>query len=170
MYESPYEKRMKKEAKKPLFGCEEFKVLRVVGEDTAQIVSATKDILLFPAQAILSVTIDLLHVTDHVFTNKIVKQGIIQKQIQYCSRCSIKRCQLVEVPFTATAHIQGVKQGQELDIQNRILLAETDYQLFEPYTVEVKAVIEIQVKASEYAQRRLRVCHTNVISHSLISG
>lgn len=166
VYNNPYEKR----SKKPLFSCEECKVLCVVGEDTAQIVSTTRDILMFPAHTILKIDVDLLHVTDHIFTDKIVKQGILQKQIQYCSSCSIKRCQLVEVPFVVTAHIPGVEHREDLDIQNKILLIETDEQLLDPYTIEIKAVIDIQVKASRYVQKRIKVCHTNVINHSLISG
>lgn len=157
-------------SKKPLFRCEEFKLLGVIGEDRVQVVSTTKDILKFPAIAILEIDAALLNVTDHIFTDKVLKQGLIQKRIQYASRCSIKRCQLIEVPFSATAHIPGVDRDLEIETQNRLVLVETDYQLLDPYTLEVKVILEINVKASTYVQRKLKVCTTNVISHSLISG
>ena len=94
--------------KMSLFSCEKFKLLKVIGEEVVQVVSDTVDQLDFPACEILDVSFELLNTTDHAFTNKVVKQGTIQKRIQYCDTWGTVRCQVIEIPFTAVAEIPGV--------------------------------------------------------------
>ncbi len=149
----------------PLFSCEKFKLLKVIGEKTVQVVSDTVDQLDFPAAEIIEVDFELIKTTDHAFTDKVVKQGIIRKRIIYCDTDGIMRCQFVEIPFTAVAEIPGVDPELELEFQNKLILAETDYDLIDPQTLSEKVVFEIKIKVSTYVQRLLRVCNTNVISH-----
>ncbi|MCK4257608.1 MAG: DUF3794 domain-containing protein [Halanaerobiales bacterium] len=152
----------------PLFSCEKFKLLKVIGEETVQVVSDTVDALERPAREIIEIDFELVDTTDHAFTDKVVKQGIICKRIIYCDTDGDVRCQFVRIPFTAVAEIPGVDPKFELEFQNKLILAETDYDLIDPNTLAEKVVFEIKIKVSKYVQRQLKVCNTNVLSHNQI--
>lgn len=154
----------------PPFVCEKFKLLKVIGEEVVQVVSDTVDELDCPAREILEFNFELLNTTDHAFTDKVVKQGVIRKRVLYCDVEGTTRCQFIDIPFTAVAEIPGVDPELELEFQNKLVLAETDYTLLDPQTLSEKVVFEIMIKVSYYVQRKLQVCNTNVICHRQISN
>ena len=146
-----------------LFSCEEFKILKVIGEDVEQVVSEKKICLDTCAREIINITFDLVDIRESVFTNKIVEQGIIRLKIIFCSLAGDVRCQFAKIPFTVVSEIPGVDPDEELEIQNTVLLTETDYKLIDPEKLIVKTVFEILIKASKFVQRKLKVCNTNVL-------
>ena len=170
-YKNKYKKKCKRnQKKKTLFSCEKFKVLKVIGEEVVQVVSDSIDELDFPAQEVLNVDFELINTEDHIFTDKIVKQGTIRKRIEYCDIDGIIRCEFVDIPFTATAEIDDVDPDLELEIQNELILAETDFNLINPTTLNEKVVFEIKIKVSTWVQKKLKVCNTNIVSHNIISN
>lgn len=169
MFDRKVDRRKDCKERKPLFSCEKFKVLKVIGEKVVQVVSDTVDQLDFPAWEILDVEISLGKTTDHAFTDKVVKQGCICKKVVYCDTEGIVRCQIIEIPFTAVAEIPGVDPELDLEIQNKLILAEVDFELIDPTTLSEKVVIDIEIKVSTFVQRKLRVCNTNILSHQQIS-
>ncbi len=149
----------------PLFRREKFKLLKVIGEEVIQVVSDSTDRLDFPAKDIIKVTFELGCTTDHAFKNKIVKQGIIHKKVLYCDTSGIVRCQIFDIPFTAPAEIPGVDPCLELEFQEKLILAETDYLMLDCQTVNAKVVFEIKIKVSTWVQEYLQVCNSNIVSH-----
>lgn len=147
----------------PLFSCEQFKVLKVIGRKTAQVVSDTVDQLDHPAREILSINFVLAETQDSAFMNKVVKQGIIRKHVVYCDVDGIVRCQTIDIPFTAVFDIPGVDPHLELEFQNRLVHQETDFRLIDCRTLAEKVVFDVEVVVSTWVERKLRVCNTSVL-------
>ena len=107
---------------------ERLKVLKVIGENIGQmVVENTAEINAVKIDRIIASVKD---VTDHVFTNKIVKQGIIHKQVFYVDPTGIVREVNENVPFMLAVDIAGVeRENQFLDIENTVLNIETDFEL-----------------------------------------
>lgn len=161
-------KTKKKKCRKPLFSCEEFKLLKVIGEEIVQVVDETIDELDFPVAEVLDVEFELNNVTDHAFKDKVVKQGTICKRVVYCDTSGVVRCNFFEIPFEAVAEIPGVDPKLELEFQNKLVNAETDFEKINDQTILQKVVFDIKIKVSHFVQRKLKVCNTNVISHKQI--
>lgn len=162
--------RRRKKKMPVLFSCEEFKILKVIGEEVVQVVSEQLDCLDTCVKDIIDITFDLVDINESVFTNKIVQQGIIRKKIIFCTLTGDVRCQFVDTPFTAIAEIPGIEPKEDLEIQNKVLLTESDYRLIDSQTLSVKVVFEILFKASKFVQRKLQVCNTNVLSVLQVSN
>lgn len=134
---------------------EKIKVLKVIGEKVGQVVveSNTK----INAVKIDRIHADIRDVTDHVFKNKVVKQGTIHKQIFYVDPEGVVRELQERIPFMMTVDIPGIKRTPFTDVQNHLLDIDTDYVL-EPATgaeygnLMQKIVAHILVKVSEWVQ------------------
>lgn len=163
-----YDKKFDYKCSKNADFCDEFKLLKVIGEKTVQIVSDSVDQLDYPAEEILKIDFELANTTDHAFTDKVVKQGFIHKKVIYCDKEGVVRCQTFAIPFTAVAEIPGVDPDKELEFQNKLILAETDFELICPTTLKEKVVFEIKIIVSTWVLRRLKVCHGNVLSHTQV--
>ena len=145
---------------------ERLKVLRVIGEKVAQVVVESE----IPINAIKIDKIDarLGPFEDHVFENKVVKQGIIHKQVFYVDTKNFVRHIAEDIPYMLTVEIPGVKPSDFIEIQNHLVDIDTDYQLVprrpQPlsedkdadaaarFILRQKVVAHILVKASEWAQ------------------
>lgn len=134
---------------------ERLKVLKVIGERVAQVVVESET----PVNAIKIDKIDarLGPFEDHVFENKVVKQGVILKQVFYVDCDNFVRHISEEIPYMLTVEIPGVKPSDFVDVQNHLIDIDTDYQLVpgqsgELATLRQKVVAHILVKASEWAQ------------------
>ena len=134
---------------------EKIKVLKVVGEKVGQVVveSNTK----INAVKIDRIIADIRDVTDHVFKNKVVKQGVIHKQVFYVDPDGVVRELQERIPFMMTVDIPGIEKTPFTDVQNHLLDIDTDYVL-EPATgaeygnLMQKVVAHILVKVSEWTQ------------------
>lgn len=145
---------------------ERLKVLRVVGERVAQVVVESE----VPINAI---KIDKIHASlgpfeDHVFENKVVKQGIIHKQVFYVDPDNFVRHISEDIPYMLTVDIPGVKPSDYVEVQNHLVDIDTDFQLVprKPRrhghdddidagilaVLRQKVVAHILVKVSEWAQ------------------
>ena len=134
---------------------ERLKVLKVIGERVAQVVVESET----PINAIKIDKIDarLGPFEDHVFENKVVKQGVILKQVSYVDCDNFVRHISEEVPYMLTVEIPGVKPSDFVDVQNHLIDIDTDFQLVpghsgELATLRQKIVAHILVKASEWSQ------------------
>lgn len=144
--------------------------MKVIGEKTVQVVSPSEDELDYYAKEILDIDFKLKDVTDHVFKDKVVKQGKIKKKVLYIDKDGLTHCEHFVTPFTAVAEIEGVDPKLELDIQNKLVSSEIDFDLIDYDTVDIKIVFEIQIKVSRWVQRRLSVCNTNIINIRQVSN
>lgn len=134
---------------------ERIKVLKVIGEKVAQVVLENE----VPINAIKIDKIDasLRSVEDHVFDNKVVKQGIIHKQIFYVDPDNFVRHIAEDIPFMVTVDIPGVKPGPFVDVQNHLLDVDVDFRLIPSRHGDIgklkqKVVAHILVKVSEWTQ------------------
>lgn len=139
----------------PNMGLQRIKTLRVIGENTAQIVVENE----VPLRAIKIVKIDasLGPTTDHVFQNKVVKQGTIIKQIFYVDPDNFVRHLHEEVPFMVSVDIPGIAPSDRVEVQNYLIDIDTDYSLgflepAEPPMLRQKVVAHVLVKVSEWSQ------------------
>lgn len=135
---------------------ERLKVLKVVGEEVAQVVVENE----VPIDAIKIDKIDatLRETEDHVFENKVVKQGIIHKQVFFVDSNNFVRHVAEDIPFMIAVDIPGVKPGPFVDVQNHLIDIDTDYQLVPSCSkdkiavLRQKVVAHILVKVSEWSQ------------------
>lgn len=106
---------------------ERLKVLRVIGEKVAQVVVESET----PINAIKIDKIDarLGPFEDHVFHNKVVKQGVIHKQVFYVDPENFVRHIAEEIPYMLTVEITGVKPSDFVEVQNHLIDIDTDFQL-----------------------------------------
>lgn len=87
-----------------------IKAERVIGEAIVQIVEASTTPL--PgAIKVDRIVPSITCVTDHVFPNKVVKQGIIHKQVFWVDAGGFVRHTPINVPFTVSADIPGTIPG-----------------------------------------------------------
>ena len=135
---------------------ERIKVLRVIGEKVGQVV--VEGSIRINAIKIDKINAELRDVVDHVFRNKVVKQGIIHKQVFYVDLDNNVRHTTEDIPFMLTVDIPGVDPDNGfLDVQNHLLDIDTDYILTpgtctDPGTLMQKVVAHILVKVSEWTQ------------------
>ena len=132
---------------------ERVKVLKVVGEAVGQIV--VQNTIAINAVKIISIDAQLRDVVDHVFTNKVVKQGTIHKQVIFVDPHGVLRDISENVPFMLTVDIPGVEKTPFTDVQNHLLDIDTDF-ILEPTTehcpgrLEQKIVAHVKVIVSEF--------------------
>ncbi|HYH01630.1 MAG TPA: DUF3794 domain-containing protein [Bacillota bacterium] len=135
---------------------ERIKVLRVIGEKVGQVV--VEGSIPINAIKIDKINAELREVVDHIFKDKVVKQGIIHKQIFYVDPSGIVRHTTEDIPFMLTVDIKGVDPHNGfLDVQNHLLDIDTDFTLTPgtevcPGTLMQKVVAHILVKVSEWTQ------------------
>ena len=135
---------------------ERLKVLKVIGEKIGQVV--VENAIELNAVKIDRIDVSVKDVTDHVFTNKIVKQGKIHKQVFYVDPDGYVRETHENVPFTLAVDIEGIKRDNPwLEIENKLLNIEKDYTLIpakcnEPGLLKQKIVADFLVKVSEWVQ------------------
>ena len=134
---------------------ERVKVLRVVGETVGQVV--VEGSIHINAVKIDRIIAEIRDITDHVFRNKIVKQGTIHKQIFYVDPEGVVREVGEDIPFMLTVDIPGVEKTPFTDVQNHLLDIDTDFVLIPacgmtPGTLMQKVVAHILVKVSEWTQ------------------
>ena len=142
-------------------GCELFKLLRVIGEDTAQTVVAIDAELPCGTQRIVSVNISTARETFHVFTDKVVKQGFVVVEVILVNKEGELATFTTKAPFMATVEIPGLRQGMEVDIQFHNLRIENDLTQMGDDLVGKVVIVEF-VKVSEFVQRFLVTCATPV--------
>lgn len=134
---------------------ERLKVLKVVGEKVAQVV--LENDVCIDAIKIDKIDAMLGPFEDHVFKNKVVKQGVIHKQVFYVDHDNVVRHMAEDVPYMLTVDIPNVRPGDDVEVQNHLQDIDVDYQLIpgEPgkkSTLRQKIVAHILVKVSEWTQ------------------
>jgi hypothetical protein len=135
---------------------ERLKVLKVIGEVVGQVV--VENCIPINAVKIDHIDASIKDTTDHVFDDKIVKQGIIHKQVFYVDPAGIVHEIGENIPFMLVVDIPGVKRDNPfLEIENIPLCIETDHVLVpatchEPGELKQKVVAKILVKVSEWVQ------------------
>jgi hypothetical protein len=134
---------------------ERVKVLKVIGEAIAQVVAEGN--ISIHAVKIDRIIAEIKDVTDHIFHNKVIKQGTIHKQIFYVDREGIVRETEENIPFIVSVDIPGLKKTPFIDVQNHLLDINTDFVLtpgscHEPGILMQKVVAHILVKVSEWTE------------------
>ena len=137
-----------------------IKAERVVGEKVVQLVEAA-DVPLPDAKKVDRVVASLVHVTDHVFPNKVVKQGIIHKQIFWVDADDFVRHTGVDIPFVVTADIPGTQPGHI--IENFLQDLFVDFKLCDGVLLE-KVVAHILVKVAALEQIDVLTSHCGVFT------
>jgi hypothetical protein len=148
---------------KPAYGKEQVKlttervkVLRVIGEKVAQVV--VEGSIPINAVKIDRIDAEVRDLTDHIFRNKVVKQGTIHKQIFYVDPDNAVRHMTEDIPFLVSVDIPGVcPDNGTLDVQNHLLDIDTDFTLTpgchsKPPILMQKVVAHILIKVSEWTQ------------------
>lgn len=134
---------------------ERIKALRVVGEQIGQLVLENSTCL--NAVKIDRVSAQLLNSIDHLFPNKVVKQGTIRVEIFYVNPDGILRFLADDVPFMLPVDIPGFVPNPFSEVQNHLLDIDVNYRLSPakhclPGCLKQTIVAHILVKASEWTQ------------------
>lgn len=126
-----------------------IKAERVVGEAIAQVVEEAPPLSLPGAVKIDRIIPSITCATDHVFPGKVVKQGIIHKQIFFVDSAGVVRHIAVDVPFTVAVDIPATQPGNI--VENFLQNIFVDFQLVNGVLFE-KVVAHILVKVSVLEQ------------------
>ena len=134
---------------------ERIKVLKVVAEAIGQLV--IDNVTCINAIKIDRISAHLVDSSDHLFENKVVKQGTIRKEIFYVDPTNRLRYKAEDVPFMLTVELPGFKPSAFTEVQNHLLAIDVDYSLTPanqciPGCLRQKIVADILVKASEWTQ------------------
>ncbi|MGE5604336.1 MAG: DUF3794 domain-containing protein [Bacteroidota bacterium] len=136
-------------------GTEKIKVLKVVGEAVGELVLENSTCI--NAVKIDRINAKLLDTTDHLFRNKVVKQGTILKEIFYVDPEGVVRFKSEKIPFMLTVDIPGLKPNAFTEVQNHLLDIDVDFNLTPPRhcipgCLQQKIVAHILVIAAEWTQ------------------
>lgn len=132
-----------------------IKTLKVVAENIGQLVLDNQTCI--NAIKIDRIKAFLLESTDHLFCGKIVKQGIIRKEVFYVNPDNVLRFLTEDVPFMLTVELPGFKPDCFTEVQNHLLDIDVDWDLKParnciPGCLRQKIVAHILVRASEWTQ------------------
>lgn len=138
---------------KPVF--EKIKTLKVIGQEVGQLVVENSTCI--NAIKIDRVKAFLLESHDHLFCNKVVKQGTIRKEVFYVNPENRVRFLTEDIPFMLTFDIPGFKPNPFSEIQTHLLDIDVDYILSPskkciPGCLKQIVVAHILVVVSEWTQ------------------
>ncbi len=134
---------------------ERIKVLKVIGETVGQLVLANSTCI--NAVKIDRINAKLLNATDHLFQNKVVKQGTIRKEIFFVDPEGVVRFKAEDIPFMLTVDIPGFRPNAFSHVQNHLLDIDVDFNLTParqciPGCLQQKIVAHILVIVAEWTQ------------------
>ena len=134
---------------------ERIKTLKVIGEAVGQVVVENQ--IRINAVKIDRIKVELGDLTDHLFKNKVVKQGVIIKDIFFVDRKGILRSITEKIPFLLTVDIPGFKPNPLMEVQNHLLDIDVDFSLTpatqcRPGCLRQIIVAHILVVAAEWVQ------------------
>jgi len=143
------------------------KALRVIGEEIMQITEGTTIDLTNTPDSIIDVQLSVINVTDHIFRDKVVKQGDIHINVIYKGTDGTVYHDSTNVSFEEEVEIGGLVPGinvngqvrvpvqdaeaTTLDVQNFVLELDSDF-ILSNSTITVKALARILVKVSRWEQ------------------
>ncbi|HHZ20555.1 MAG TPA: DUF3794 domain-containing protein [Firmicutes bacterium] len=132
-----------------------IKVLKVVGEAVGQFVLANSTCI--NAIKIDRIKAHLLEAKDHLFKDKIIKQGTVRKEVFYVDPKNRVRYLEEDIPFTLLVEMPGFKPTPFTEVQNHLLDIDISYSLTParqciPGCLRQKIVGQILVKAAEWTQ------------------
>lgn len=137
-----------------------IKAERVIGEAIVQIVEASTTPL--PgAVKVDRIVPSLCAVTDHVFPNKVVKQGVIHKQIFWVDAGGFVRHTAIDVPFSVSADIPGTTPGHI--VENFLQDLFVDFTLVDGQLME-KVVAHVLIKVTALEQIDVLTGHCGVFT------
>lgn len=99
----------------------------------------------------------LLKSSDHLFKGKIVKQGIIRKEVYYVDPKNRLRFLSEDVPFMMTFNIPGLRPESDLKIHDHLVNIDVKYHLIPakaclPGSLKQIIVVQIIIKVSKWRQ------------------
>ncbi|NLG84519.1 MAG: DUF3794 domain-containing protein [Firmicutes bacterium] len=145
-----------------------FKLLRVIGERTVQTIVPVEVTVPGSPANLVNLRITTADESFHLFTDKVVKQGVLVIEAVFCTTDGNCNVFTTTVPFSATVDIPGVSPNQEVDIQFRNVLIENDLQLVNGVLTGKVHLIEI-IKISEFVQRFLPATQSPTAVHPRIT-
>ena len=144
-----------------------FKLLKVVGENTAQTIKPIDVKLPHGTRGLVSVSITTADETFHLFTDKVVKQGTLVITAIIINAQGKLETFTHTRHFKATTIIPGVTPGlMDVDIQHRNILIENDLSAIGGRLTGKVHLVEL-IKVSVFVQRF--ICTTqspSVCSHT----
>ncbi len=131
-----------------------LKLKRVIGENAAQTLVEGSTILPGPAIKITGVDASIDGVVTEIIEDKVIVQGVIEKQIFYIGTDDIEHHFHESLPFSHFIDVPGAEKGMEVQLMPTIEyiepILESDGQV-----LHQKVVVELFVKVTEAIQIRL---------------
>ncbi len=129
------------------------KLPQVIGEDTVQTMVTSDFVLDQPALKIVDVQAHFQEVNTRILENKVIIQGILEKQIFFVGQDDIEYHQAEEVNFSAFVDIPGAQPGMEVELTPRV--EHINFELITPTQLHQKVVMEFFLKVVEILQVNL---------------
>ncbi|HHU51394.1 MAG TPA: DUF3794 domain-containing protein [Firmicutes bacterium] len=134
---------------------QKINALKVIGEGTGQAVIENSTCI--NAIKIDRIKAKLLNSTDHLFRNKVIKKGIIRKEIFYVDPKNRLRHLEEDVPFTLILKTPGLEPTPRTKIHNELVHIDVDYALTPtnkciPGCLRQIINVQIQIKIVKWTQ------------------
>lgn len=107
------------------FHIEPTKVLKFIGKATGQL--EIENSTCINAVKIDRINAFLVESHDHLFQDKVVKQGVIRKEVFYVNPLGELRFITEEIPFRLTFEIPGLYPNEAVEVQNHLIDIDTDF-------------------------------------------
>lgn len=126
------------------------KLPQVIGEDVTQTMRVSDFTLPQPAIKIVEVHARIQTLNTRVLENKVILQGIVEKQIFFVGEDDVEYHVAEEVPFTTFVEIPGAQPGMDVQVDHEI--EHVRHELLTPTQLHQKVMIEFFVKVVENIQ------------------
>lgn len=128
-----------------------LKIESVIGRGQRQVNVLGDIITPTPARKVARVDAELRNLEGEAIRNKVIVRGVLHKQVYYVSAVDDQLRELtVEEPFTEFIHIEGVQEGDIVDVSGRIEYVNVEAKESTPTTNwRQTAVLEIRAKVTE---------------------
>ena len=131
-----------------------LKLPQVINETEEQLMQMEIVELEFPAIKVREIQASFLEIDATVIENKVLIQGIIDKQVFYIDEEDIERHQAEEISFSQMVELPGVAPG--MDVQLTPIIEHIKFQLLPDNTVEQKIIIGLFLKVTETMQLQIQ--------------
>lgn len=151
------------------FKYENHRILKEVGKEQVHITLNKTEELEYNAQDIIDIKYGIKKEKDSIFHGKLIKKGIIENKVIYADKNNFVRYQIINFPFTTVADIKNLIPEAGIKTKTKLVGKKIDYKLVKSCLLKIKIVIILEITASNWVEKRLRVCNSNIVSFKQVS-
>lgn len=132
-----------------------FKVDQLIGKNQIQTMVTNETVLSKPAEKIVEIQAKVKEIETEVIEDKVLIQGIIEKQVFYIGNDQKNYYQEEQVPFSDFIDLFGAESGMNVHVD--IQVEHIDFQLKPGNKLNQKIVLKIKIKVTDSCEQCLSI-------------